>query len=156
MCDDYLDDLDAVSLYPSAMKLFDYPVGEAYWEHDVDKVVTALNYCDATFPLGIVECEITPDQNQICPLLSHRTKYGRLRYTLDPNQRLTKTTIDIMEAVKYNKARVTKVFNALLWKDRKPIFRDPITKLFTMRIQAKEEKNDALSQGTKLFVERNL
>ena len=60
--------------------------------------------------------------------------------------------IDIMEAVKYNKARVIKVFNALLGKDRKPIFRDPITKLFTMRLEAKEDKNDALSEGTKLLM----
>ena len=64
----------------------------------------------------IEECKITPDQNQICALLSHRTKYGILRYNIEPNQRLTKTTIYIMKVVKYNKARIIKVFNALLSK----------------------------------------
>ena len=76
-CSDYLDDLDAVSLYPSAMNLFDYPIGKPYWEQDTEMVREALNSCDESLPLGIVECEISPDPNTIFPLLSHKTRDGR-------------------------------------------------------------------------------
>ena len=59
-------DLIAVSFYPSSVALFDYPIGVPYWEHYADKGVQALNSCDSTFLLGNVECEINPDENQIC------------------------------------------------------------------------------------------
>ena len=117
-CSDFLRVLDAVSLYPSAMWKFEYPSGKPYWEHDDEMVVNALNNRDPNLKLGIVECEITINPNQVCPLLSHKSPDGRLRYSTEPNQRVIKTTIDIMEAVRYNGARVTRVFNAFIL-DRK-------------------------------------
>ena len=152
LCDDYLDDLDAVSLYPSAMNLFEYPIGNPYWEHNVELVCGALNSCDANFPLGIVECEISPDKDNICPLLSHISPDGRLLYTLEPKQRLVKTTIDIMEAVKHNGAVVSQVFYALLWKEKAPILSEGIGTLFRTRQKAKKEKNDSLDQSAKLLM----
>ena len=60
------------------MILFEYHIGEPYWENsnNFDEVITAMNYCDTSFPLGIIECEIIYDEpeNQIRPLLSHKTK----------------------------------------------------------------------------------
>ena len=40
------------------MVLFDYPTGTPCWEYDTEKVKEALNNCDQTFPLGLVECDI--------------------------------------------------------------------------------------------------
>jgi hypothetical protein len=59
-----------------------------------------------------------------------------LVYTVN-SQRLIKTTIDIIEAVKYNNARVVEVSKALIWTHRAPIFRKAIQRLFNMRKQAK-------------------
>ena len=65
-CDDFLRVYDAVSLYPSSMAKFDYPVGIPYWadglenRESLDQVRDALNACDENLHIGIVECEITP------------------------------------------------------------------------------------------------
>ena len=61
----------------------------------------------------------------------------------------SKTTIDIMEAVKYNKATVTQVFKALIFPDNSPIFRNTIRKLFNERLQAGREKNASKKQTIK-------
>ena len=137
-CEDYLCDFDASSLYPSAMSMFEYPVGQPYWEQYVDAVRDALNSQNHDFPLGIVECEVSfPDiTGQIFPLLSHKSHDGRLLYTFqtEPYKIIIKTTIDIMEAVKYNGVVVVQVFNALLFPKRLPIFHDAITTLFNLKL----------------------
>jgi hypothetical protein len=161
LCDDGEHDLDGVSLYPSAMILYDYPCGEQYWEQDLDMVCRKLNECDESLPLGIVECIISPDSsinpdtgipNQVCPLLSHHSEEGNLLYTLTPNQLLIKTTIDLMEAVRYNKAVINKVIKAHMWKDKYPLFRKGMTKLFKGRKNAKDIGNPSLSQTFKLLM----
>ena len=133
---------------------YDYQIGKPYFESDTEKVRAALNRCDANFPSGFVECEVQfRDPDIICPLLAQK-KADRLRYTAESVQRFSsKTTIDIMEAVKYNKAVVTeKVFKALLFPDKIPIFRDTIRKLFNLRLEAGREKNDSKKQTIKLLL----
>ena len=103
---DYLVYLDAVSLYASAEYMFVYPSGKPDWKHNLDDVKDALNRCDENLPLGIVDFEITPNKDAIYPLLSHLSKDSRLLYTVEPKQRLTKTTIGVMEEVKYNHSEV--------------------------------------------------
>ena len=151
-CSDFLRVLDAVSLYPSAMWKFEYPSGTPYWEHDDEMVVNALNNRDTNLKLGIVECEITINPNQVCPLLSHKSPDGRLRYSTECNQRVIKTTIYIMEAVRYNGARVTRVFNALFWTEKTKIFSEAIKTLFETRKHAKEIANVSLSIACKLMM----
>jgi KaiC/GvpD/RAD55 family RecA-like ATPase len=123
------------------MANYEFPTGTPYWSYHLDDVKEALNTCDTTFPLGIVECVVEFDNPDdiICPLLSHHTNEGHLVYTVN-SERVIKTTIDIMEAVKYNKARVVEVSKALLWADCAPIFRKAIQRLFNMRKQAKKIK----------------
>ena len=125
--DDFYTVIDAVSLYHSALWKYAYPIGKPYFEPDTEKLRYALNSCDANFPLGFVDCEVHfRDPNIICPLLA--TKKGdRLRNTAESVHIFpSKTTIDIMEAVKYNKATVSQVFKALLFPDKIPIFCDTI------------------------------
>jgi hypothetical protein len=102
--------------------------------------MSALNDCDPDFTLGMVECDIVFDhpENQICPLISH-TMNGRLEYTFEQNQRVRKTTIDIMEAVKYNHASVFQVFTAMLWTDRAPILREGTEKICSHRAKQRRK-----------------
>ena len=111
--------------------------------------------CNVNFLLGIVECEISPDKDTICSLLSHISPDGRLLYTLEPNQRLVKTTVDIMEAVKYNGVVVYEVFYAILWKEKALILREGTGTLFSTRQKVKQEKNDSLDQAAKLLMNRS-
>ena len=70
-CDDYYLVLDAVSLYPSAMYLFEYPVGIPYWadgedgRKSLEEVRDAMNNYDENFPLGIIECSIDIPRDNI-------------------------------------------------------------------------------------------
>ena len=64
-CNDYLHDMDMISLYPSVMILEDYPVGQPYWadglegRETLEQVRDAINACDENFRLGSVECEVS-------------------------------------------------------------------------------------------------
>jgi hypothetical protein len=144
--DDYLTDMDACSLYPSSMYLNEYPIGKPYWVNDLDKLNNEL--MNGIYNKhSIIEFESTfPNKQIITPLLS--SKAETLKYTLE-DQKYIKTSVDIMEAIKYNKMKITKIYRALEWKDSEYIFRGTIKKLFDGRLQAKIEGNDALQFGLK-------
>jgi hypothetical protein len=150
-CNDFMDDLDATSLYASAMANYDYPSSPPQWEHDEQKIIDGLNNQDSNLPLAIVECEIFVPEGQICPLLSYKLPDGRLRYYTG-TLKITKNSVDIMEAVRYNQARVLRIFNAMVWLEKAPIFRERTNTLFEMRKQAKEDGNDALQATMKLIL----
>lgn len=100
---DYLTDYDAVSLYPSAMSLFEYPVGKPsianesrviWWQDQFTCLRSMLmgkynrykssenrstpDDAEKEFwklPLAIIEAEVYfPNKNIVCPLLSSRRK----------------------------------------------------------------------------------
>jgi len=159
-CEDYCQDCDATSLYPSAMCLFDYPVGAPYWCTDLQGLMERLNTVtkevpywrtfsseakdNTDFPLGIVRCEVTfPNKDIVFPLLSKKTLDGRMIYPLE-TMTVTKSTIDLMEAVRFNDMKITRIDYAMLWSKRRAYLRDSIIHLIDMRVQAKREKKNAL------------
>jgi len=149
--------LDAVSLYASAMSKFEYPSGIRFWadgkdgRSTIENVRDALNSIDEKFYLGIVDCEVFVPFNNICPLLAVHSPSGRLVYPTG-SFRTTKTTIDLMQAVKYNKAVIKEVFKAELWTERCFIFKKGTDELFLKRLQAKYEKNTTLDKAIKLLL----
>ena len=149
-CNHFIMCLDACSLYASAQWKYDYPSGKPLWNHNEQSLIDSLNNCDVNLPFGIVECEIIIPPN-ICLILSYKHPDGRLQY-LTGTQRLRKTTVDIMQAVKYNGARVTKIFTALYWEDKAPIYRKSMSEIYPVKQQATEEGNSALAEGAKLLL----
>ena len=138
-CIDWCTDVDACSLYPSAMALFSYPVGQPFWmpESDHEKLRAALNGVTKetdvnTFPyIGIVECDIEYTRNCVFPLLSKTTK-KQLEYTLEPMS-CNKCTVDLIEAVRRTGVRVTQIHHALLWPEREKIFEKIIKRLYAIK-----------------------
>jgi len=59
---------------------------------------------------------------------------------------------NIQQAIKYNKGQIVKIHSALIFPDKKPIFRDGIEPWFQRRLKAKAEDNDALSEALKLLM----
>ena len=146
--EDYLVDIDITSLYPAAMNKFLYPTGKPHWEQDLEKIRMQLNEQTMTI-LGIIECVIDfPNKDIVTPLLANRNCIP-LMYTLKDNQYHIKTTIDILEAVKYNGAIVREVYRALVWSSSDYIFRDSIQVLWDLRKKAKQENNRALDIAIK-------
>ena len=147
--DDFLTDFDAVSLYPSAMNLYEYPIGAPYWLNDLNKLKKEL--MNRTYKKhSIIEFEAHyPNKKIITPLLSRKGE--TLEYTLQ-DQKYIKTSVDIMEAIKYNDMEIITIYKALEWKESAPIFKETVQKLFNGRQQAKKDENDALQFGIKILL----
>ena len=147
--DDYLTDMDACALYPSSMYLFKYPIGKPYWVNDLNKLKNEL--MNGTYNKhSIIEFEAHyPNKKIITPLLSRKGE--TLEYTLE-DQKYIKTSVDIMEAIKYNDMEITTIYKALEWKESASIFKETVQKLFDRRLQAKKEGNDALQFGLKIIL----
>eukprot|EP00033_Pygsuia_biforma_P000450 GCRY01000534.1.p1 GENE.GCRY01000534.1~~GCRY01000534.1.p1 ORF type:complete len:1471 (-),score=118.29 GCRY01000534.1:1187-5599(-) len=148
----YCTDFDACSLYPSAMYSFEYPLGKPYWVKELDQLANEINVLKRN-KLSIIECDVTfmnPD-SIICPLLSEKSKDGRLVYPAYELKGIIKTSIDLMEAVKYNGARISNIRKAIEWENKGKIF-DCIKDLYDCRKQMKKEKNAAMSMGYKTLM----
>jgi len=166
-CDDYLVDYDGVSLYPSSMALFNYPIGEPYWETDLKGLEARLNtktdekeqpyfgersdeiLPNDKFPLGIITCTVDfPRKDLPCPLLSTKSQLGNLMYTWEKKD-IVATTIDLMESVRYNGCIVSNVTRGLMWPSRRASLRKPIEGLFFGRREAKSKGLNALQLSCK-------
>ncbi|MGQ4876626.1 MAG: DNA polymerase, partial [Promethearchaeia archaeon] len=151
---DYLIDFDAVSLYPSAMALFEYPIGYPHWvkEDKLEILRNQLNNLEYN-KHSIIECDIIYSEKNkiICPLLSSKNKDGRLNYNII-DKTIIKTSVDLMEEIKYNKMEIVKIHSAIEWYEKAPIFRETITDLFNKRLEAKKIKNTALDLCTKMLM----
>jgi valyl-tRNA synthetase len=79
-CQDYLDDADGVSLYPSVHILYSFPAGISYFETYVEMVKTAINSCDTNVPLGIIDCDIQYTKYCIIPIIGIISDSGNLEY----------------------------------------------------------------------------
>jgi len=152
---DYMVDFDAVSLYPSACVLFDYPVGKPFWvnHNEFDKYLEILNKGDfENINCSIIKCDIEfPNKEIITPLLSEK-KNGKLQYNLLKKCEIIKTSVDLCQAVKYNDAVIINIHSILMWPDKKPIFKDKIQNLFNRRLKAKKDHNKPLDQAIKLLM----
>jgi hypothetical protein len=152
-CKDYITDLDATSLYPSAMYKFAFPVGIPYWEiNNINSIMDQINNKDADMKLCIVECDVEfPNRaGCVCPLNAVKSKEGSLFYNFEPKQHLVRTNIDLIEAVKYNGAVITAIHRAMVWPEKKKIFEKAMETLFQNRLDAKKANNIALSNTIKL------
>lgn len=156
--DDYLIDLDAVGLYSSAMALFQYPTGVPKWEDPInfEEIRTKMNAGDQDdlLPLSVMECDISyPDKSIVMPILCTRPGgTTQLRYTLIDAEHVIASSIDLLEAVRYNRMVITRIHKVMSWPSKFPIFERGVRKLFDLRLKAKKDKNDALSMAIKLMM----
>lgn len=98
---DYLVDLDVVSLYPSVMQLYDYPVGEVKELEpteleEFNRFIRENKKCKKA---GIYYIKYITNKYLAHAILPHRTPQG-LRWTLEDNEGYF-TSIDIDNAIKY-------------------------------------------------------
>ena len=83
----------------------------------------ALNSCDTSLRLGIIDCDIEyPDQERvILPIIGVIGDDGNLEYNSKP-KRVTRPTIDLMDEVHFNVAKITHVYTAELYSPRKNLY----------------------------------
>jgi hypothetical protein len=152
-CVNYCVDVDQTSLYPASCYLFKYPVGASEVIEDVklEQKMNELNAQNYKY-LSVICCDITfTDKNIICPIISSKEN-GRNVYSLTDKKNIVLTSVDIEEAIKHNKAKITKIHSMIEWKKSAYIFRECIGNLFDQRVKAKKEKKEALSFVLKLLM----
>jgi hypothetical protein len=134
-CTDYLEDLDVVSLYPTAMTKFQYPIGHA---------LTAEQ--EVVGKMGIYNCMVKPPKNILNPLLAQKVD-GCLTYHLnDREQVLSSVMIASLRKRGYEIDVVVRDGRAgLYWNETAPIFRKYMEKTFEAKAAAKR-KAKALGQ----------
>jgi len=150
--DDSLVDLDTNSLYPSAMKLFKYPIGvpDVLGVEEFDRVKDSLNSNNYKY-LSIVECDMsfTNVANQCTPLVSVVCKEGNRIFDFTSKKNIVLSSVDIEESVKYNNARIDKMHNIVEWKKSEFLFKESIENLFELR---KKNKTNSLGHAMKLYM----
>ena len=105
--------------------------------------------------MSIVECDIdfqNTAEPHIFAVLANRFEGDTLCYSFENNQHLIKTSVILQDAIKYNHAVITKIYNILIWDNTYPLFRDTIQLLFDARVKAKEDANDILAEILKLIM----
>lgn len=130
--------IDYNSLYSSAM-LSLYPVGKMHEIENYEDVKNLLNesrykkFC-------IVECDVEIPKNQYMPLLCERKQYNVYRCGKLIKQ--IYNNIDLEEAIKFNDAKITKIYSGVEWDSGSYIFKDYIEFLYNKRKEYKKLNND--------------
>jgi hypothetical protein len=148
---DFLVDVDATSLYPSAMSFYKYPSAPGHVVHqskfqEIQNQINRLTYRN----LCILECDIefnNPDF--VCPLISTKNKDGTLSFDFKNKNKIQITNVDIEEAIKYNNAKITKIYNIYEWTQLDFIFKEAIQKMFEERLK---NKRNALGSVLKIIM----
>jgi len=120
---DYIFDADVVSLYPAAMKLNPYPIGEE---------ITTPFYKDGK--LGIYKIKYKAPKNLLTPILP-RKKDKSLIWDLEDGEGWY-SSVDIEEAKK--KGYKIEIIIGFYWEESGYIFKDYMDEFFKMKAEAKK------------------
>lgn len=173
--EDYLENLDVVSLYPAAMAEGDFPVGpcsnvlpsELEWiqsNHDYAAAVLEKEthhkgeFVSYEIPLGIYEVDYECPGNLITPVLPKKElkedKHGRcssmgLTWNLLPGTGWY-TSVDLQNAQEAGYKFTFK--KGIKWGGKAKLFRDFILMAFELKAQAQRDNNPAMRQVAKIFM----
>lgn len=144
--DDYIVDLDVVSLYPTAMSNYAYPTGMCREVRDITQVETVLR-TSGKFPfMGIYYVAFKPNVNLQHAILPVRVK-GSLKWDLKAGQGWY-TTVDIENAVKYGYS--IELIRGWEWVRSDFIFKEYISELYKKKSGA--QKGSVKYAVAKLFL----
>ena len=76
-------------------------------------VKLAINSCYSNFQLGIIDCDIEYPRECIMSIIAMIGDDGNLEYNTK-TKRVTLTTVDLMNEVHFNEAKITRVYTAEL------------------------------------------
>jgi hypothetical protein len=128
---DYILDLDVVSLYPAAMAHFDYPVDFPKFHRDgraVQERMEVTGIC----PMGVYEIEYWPDKDLAHPVLPRREN-GSLKWDL-LDYRGYYTSVDIQNAIEYGYD--IKILSGYEFVDQYPIYKKYIEDQFRLKSES--------------------
>lgn len=130
--DDYVVDLDVVSLYPSAM-MYDYPVGAFTYltARDRGRLNRMMRARKVVEFVGVFHIHFEPNRNLAHAILPRRTEKG-LQWTLESGSGFY-TSVDIETALNYGYIITITEVGGFLFEKSDPIFKPYIKDLFQMK-----------------------
>lgn len=148
--DDFISNQDMNSLYPTAMCMFEYPVGIGEWS-------TTPKQDYEQGHLGLYEIEFIPPNNLVMAILPQRNKpyfsqsenpdlnkqwkASGIKWSLEPGSGIY-TNIDIALAIEYGYKIIFKS-KAFIWRLKGYLFKEYIEKIYQMK-----KEQDLLKQST--------
>jgi hypothetical protein len=138
--EDYLLDIDVVSLYPTAMSKNEYPIGE-YRDFTNENQLEDLrlrlinnNFRGFDYKWFIAECDILPNKDLVSAVLPRRSIKG-LHWDLCNIQKGVYNLVDLQRAVKHG-YKIEKIHRAVAWKKSDFIFKEYIDRVFEIKKNA--------------------
>lgn len=149
---DYLVDIDVVSLYPTAMSNYEYPSGTPLIsdnEKQCNILLKHWNNKNFAYKYFIAECDITPNKQLINAVLPRRNMRGGIDWNLLPIERQVYNSVDLKRAIEHGYT-ITKIYKCMAWKKSVNLFKKYITKCFDLKKKA--EKGTAQYTVAKLMM----
>jgi hypothetical protein len=139
--------LDANSLYPSAMALYDYPIGKfKLLPENIE--VEAFKWYLKKYML-IAEVELNGNGIRF-PLIPYRNEKGNLLYLSEKFTGIY-TSVEILEAL-HDGYTIEKFIKGVYWITSVNIFGDLVKKIYTSRQKHTEEGNNGLAYTEKILL----
>jgi hypothetical protein len=155
--DDYLKDVDVVSLYPSVMMRYRFPVGKpetlVFNEADSTNYISRLSneltkkfpddksFKDEIFRTAML-VDITPNTKLHLSFLMRRDDKGSMMQDLLPIKNAWYTGVELWEACRLG-YKIERIHSAIRWPELKHVFRAYIGKLFETKEKHKHDKSNA-------------
>lgn len=134
---DYLLDLDAVSLYPSAMAMYPYPVNECYFIEDINKWNETIRK-KRSFPhMSVVHVRYEPPRNLAHAILPRRDKHGVLRWDLERHEGYY-NSVDLENALRFGYTITITERGGWYWKDEEYIYEHYINECYKEKSEAEK------------------
>ena len=149
MIDDYIEDLDVNSLYPSAM-MYKYPTGDTYKmsEKRIEIENENLRLTKKFKYMSICKINYTPNRYLAHAILPRREELS-LKWDLTPNQGWY-CSVDIENAIQ--NGYDVDILEGYYWKKTRLIFVEYIEELYQIKKDAKVSGNKALYNLAKLLM----
>lgn len=157
--EDYITAVDIVSMYATCMRDGLYPEGPSEWCDNLVEINSYIRDCKFDLlPMGIYEIDYVPNKNLIVPVLPWKefveTKVdgvvkpkGEMKWDLEDRSGVY-TSVDIMNA--RNAGYFISVKRGLIWRNRKPLFKQYIAFTEAIKKEGTSEKNPAKKKMGKL------
>lgn len=139
--------LDVISLYPTAMKNYLYPVGHP-------KIVDEAEQCrrwseaEEELPIGFYKCTITPNQTLYIPPIA-RKEDGRLKWDLITRESWY-THEDVLNATRTG--ATVMISSAMIYEKSAYIFANYIDMVFNIKSEGERTGNEVMRNMGKLMM----
>ena len=146
--EDYLVDVDAVSLYPSVMESNEYPVGDGRWltAEQVQEAQAALDSGDlSSLKHGVYNVDVVPNTRLLVPAIPSKSDKGFTCWNLQPSKDQSYMLPDIVSGVKHG-YKFT-LLKSYVFDDSIKIFSKYINHVF----KVKQEEDDFKAKGDTLY-----